>query len=135
MLSSIYNNSKYLEKALDGTWLRNKIIDQNLANNDTPNYKRKTVLFEDCLKEELSISKKKLNTTDERHISGIGGFNNSEPKIVENNETSYRFDGNNVNQDVEMAELYKNTIMFDSLTKQLIDEYEKIKNAIAEGSK
>ena len=30
MFSKLFNDTKYLEKALDGTWLRNKTIDQNI---------------------------------------------------------------------------------------------------------
>ena len=135
LFSKLFNDTKYLEKALDGTWLRNKTIDQNIANVDTPNYKRKAVLFEDCLRDELNSSKVKLNKTDEKHISGIGKFNTSAPRIVEDKSYSYRFDGNNVNQDMEMADLYKNTIMNDALARQLIDEYEKIKSTIIEGGK
>ena len=134
MLSNIYNNFKYLENALDGTWLRNKTIDQNIANVDTPNYKRKAVLFEDYLRKELNTPDKRLNITNEKHIPGIGNINNK-PRIVEDKKLSYRFDGNNVNEDVEMAGLAKNTIMYDALTRQLIDEYDKIKNAIIEGGK
>lgn len=135
MLGKLFNDTKYLEKALDGTWLRNKIIDQNIANVDTPNYKKKAVLFEDCLRDELNRNKMKLYKTDEKHTSGIGKLNTSMPRIVEDKSYSFRFDGNNVNQDTEMAELYKNTIMYDAITRQLIDEYEKIKNAIVEGGK
>lgn len=135
MLSRIYNDSKYLENALDGTWLRNKAIDENIANADTPNYKRKDVMFEDYLREELNTSNSKLNTTNEKHLSGIGSLYDNRLRITEDKKLSYRFDGNNVNSDVENANLAKNYIMYDALTNQLINEYEKIKNAIIEGSK
>ena len=49
--------------------------------------------------------------------------------------TSYRFDGNNVNIETETADLAKNTIMYDALIRQVINEFDKIKNVISEGSK
>lgn len=135
MLSSIYSTTNFLKKALDGTWARNKVISQNIANVDTPNYKKKSIVFEDYLKRELSSSKKGLETTNDKHISGIGAFEDDKPKIVEHNNSSYRFDGNNVNIDVETGNLAKNTIMHEALVKQITDEYEKVKNAIIEGGK
>ena len=73
--------------------------------------------------------------TNNKHIPGIGTFKDYEPKVVEDKSSSYRFDGNNVNIDVETGNLAKNTIMHEALIKQLIDEYDKVKNAIIEGGK
>lgn len=42
---------------------------------------------------------------------------------------------NNVNIDTESANLAKNTIMYNALVSQTIDEFDKIKNVINEGSK
>jgi len=134
MLWKIDSTTNFLKKALDGTWYRNKVISQNIANVDTPKYKRKSVVFEDYLKQELS-SNKGLELTNNKHIPGIGTFKDYEPKVVEDKSSSYRFDGNNVNIDVETGNLAKNTIMHEALIKQLIDEYDKVKNAIIEGGK
>lgn len=135
MLEKLYSSTNILEKALNGTWTRNKIISQNISNVDTPNYKRKEVMFEDYLKQELYENKQRLVTTNEKHIKGLGMKTEFVPKIIEDKSTSYRFDGNNVNIDTESAELSKNVIMYDALVRQITDEYEKVKNAIIEGSK
>ncbi|WP_416198050.1 MAG: Flagellar basal body rod protein FlgB [Sporanaerobacter sp.] len=135
MIDNLFSNTNILEKALSGTWIRNKIISKNISNVDTPNYKRKEVLFEDYLKQELSENNQKLVTTNEKHIKGLGMKSEFIPKIIEDKSTSYRFDGNNVNIDTESAELSKNVIMYDALVRQITDEYEKVKNAIIEGSK
>ncbi len=133
MLNSLYNNIDFYKKALDGTWERNKAISSNLANVNTPNYKRKTVDFEEQLKKSINRNQVELMTTNERHIKN----NNSEfsPFINIDNSMSYRIDGNNVNIDTENAELAKNTIMYNALIKQVSDEFKKIKNVISEGSK
>ena len=128
-----YNNIDFYKKALDGTWKRNKAITHNIANENTPNYKRKIVTFEDQLKQSIKNNKISLRTTNEKHI-GISkdSFN---PLELEDKSVSYRIDGNNVNIDTESADLAKNTIMYDALTKQITDEFSKIKNVITEGSK
>jgi len=40
VLNQINNNINILNKALDGLWLRDKVINQNISNVNTPNYKR-----------------------------------------------------------------------------------------------
>lgn len=93
------------------------------------------MVFEDYLKQEISNGDKGLNMTNDKHIPGVDGFGEVHPQIVEQKNSSYRFDGNNVNGDVEMANLAKNTIMHEALVKQITDEYQKVKDAIVEGGK
>lgn len=133
MLGTIYNNIDFFKMALDGTWERNKAITNNIANENTPNYKRKIVTFEDQLNQSLHKNKVNLRKTHEKHIgSGTSHFT---PRVMEDKSTSYRIDGNNVNIDMETADLAKNSIMYDALIKQVIGEFDKIKNVINEGSK
>ncbi len=133
MITGAYNKIDFYKKALDGTWERNKSISQNISNENTPNYKRKIVSFEDQLKQSLNKNKINLDTTHNKHIQ-IGPKNFS-PILSEDKSTSYRLDGNNVNIDTESADLAKNKIMYDGLINQVIGEFDKIKNVITEGSK
>ena len=52
--SNAYNYIDVLSKAADYSWTRNEIITNNLANVDTPGYKRKDVTFESYLIQELT---------------------------------------------------------------------------------
>ncbi|WMM26629.1 flagellar basal body rod protein FlgB [Tissierella sp. MB52-C2] len=133
MFKGMYNNINFYQKALDGTWERNKAISHNIANENTPNYKRKVVAFEEQLTESIKSKKINLAKTHENHI-GIGKDTFS-PVVTEDKSISYRIDGNNVNIDTESADLAKNTIMYDALVRQIIGEFDKIKNVITEGSK
>lgn len=133
MIKGVYNNIDFYKKALDGTWERNKAITHNMANENTPNYKRKIVTFEDQLKKSISTNKTTLVKTNDKHID-IGATHFT-PRIIEDKALSYRIDGNNVNIDTEAADLAKNSIMYDALIKQVIAEFDKIKNVINEGSK
>lgn len=133
MFSGIYKNIDFYKKALDGTWERNKAITSNLANVNTPNYKRKTVDFEEQLKKSMDKGHIELTTTDKNHIKNNNS--NFSSSINMKNLMSNRIDGNNVNIDTENAELAKNTIMYNALTKQISDEFKKIKTVISEGSR
>lgn len=133
MLKGIYNNIDLYKKALNGTWQRNNAISNNIANENTPNYKRKIVSFEDQLKKSMENRSINLKTTHLNHISKPN--QDLQPKIREDKSVSYRIDGNNVNIDTETADLAKNTIMYDALIRQVMGEFEKIKNVITEGSK
>ncbi len=132
-MRQVFNNIDFYKKALDGISLRNTAISHNIANANTPNYKRKVVVFEEQLKAAMEKRQVSLRTTHERHI---GNRKTSfQPRILEDRSLSYRPDGNNVNIDTEAADLAKNQIMYNALINQVIGEFEKIKNVITEGSK
>lgn len=129
----MFKNINFYKKALDGLSVRNTVISHNIANVNTPNYKRKTVVFEDQLKESIEKRRVSLKTTHKKHISNSSS--SFQPLIFEDKSLSYRTDGNNVNIDTEAAELAKNQIMYNAVINQVIGEFEKIKNVITEGSK
>ncbi len=131
MLNGLYNNIDFYKKALDGTWDRNKAINSNLANINTPNYKRKTVSFEEQLKNSIDKKNIELKRTNEKHIKNKS--QESASLFEMKNLMSNRIDGNNVNIDTENAELAKNTIMYNALIQQISGEFRKVKNIISEG--
>ena len=55
--TDVYNYIDVLDKAADASSLRNKTIANNIANVDTPNYKRQDVSFASNLQEALKNSK------------------------------------------------------------------------------
>lgn len=124
-----------MEKGLDTASLRNSVFANNLANVDTPDFKRSDVVFEDELRKAIA-GKQKIEgwVTNEKHIP-IGGRSAADvsPKVVLRNDTSMRNDGNNVDIDREMSALAKNTIMFTTVTQLLNGELSKLKSAIFEG--
>lgn len=135
MIEKLYEKNNLLEKSLNASWARNEVISQNLANVDTPNYKRKDVTFEEYLNDSLDSKRLEGNTTNERHIP-IKSKNTDKikPEITQDNsDTSMRIDGNNVDIDSEMAYLAKNTIQYNSLIQMINSNYSRIKNVISEG--
>ncbi|MBC8063048.1 MAG: flagellar basal body rod protein FlgB [Clostridiaceae bacterium] len=131
-MNIISNSTQILEKALDSSWKRNEVISNNIANVDTPNFKRSGVRFEDVLTQVLDKNEIELNTSDPRHITLSP--KNLDPKIeVDNKELKYRLDGNNVDIEGEMAELAKNSIKYNSLAQSVSGAYKKMKHVISEG--
>ena len=107
-----------LNKAMDASSLRNDVIADNIANVDTPGFKRREVLFEEKLQRALVGAEQKkllLTKTQRRHLQiGVKTYN-IEPEVLRQNNTTFRNDGNNVDIDFEMAENTKNKLLYDAL--------------------
>jgi len=134
MLNGITDNTYILEKSLDATWKRNEVISNNIANVDTPNFKRSNVSFEGELNKALDSNAFDLSTTDKRHIS----LKNSDISIkVDQDHASlqYRLDGNNVDIESEMADMAKNSVRYNTLVQKVSGEYKKLKYVISEGKR
>lgn len=126
-----------LERALDASSLRHNVISNNIANVDTPGFKRSDVLFEDQLKMAIqgsSPSKISGYITNSRHIP-IGDSKSAlvTPIVKVQDDTSQRNDGNNVDIDSEMAKLAENTLWYQTLSSQMNDEFSLLKTAINGG--
>lgn len=133
MISNMFNTG-LLEKSLDAAVLRNEAINQNIANVDTPDYKRKSVEFEDALADARSYGAN-LNRTHPRHMPvGNVDLAKQEPKITEDNKWGVaRLDQNEIDPNVEMAELAKNTIRYNTLIQRINSSLANIRSVINDG--
>lgn len=125
--SPVFNT---LEKGLNGSALRHRTISQNIANVDTPNYKAKKVSFEHTLNEAMNRSLRAYRT-DQRHFEF--STSSSEPIITRSNSTVYNHNSNNVDIDVEMADLAKNQIYYNALIERLNGSFSSLNTAIKGG--
>ncbi|OWZ84222.1 flagellar basal body rod protein FlgB [Natranaerobius trueperi] len=126
-----------LGNSLNTTTKRHEVISNNIANVNTPGYKKQSVEFESILQDKINFdSQIRGKTTSDKHLP-IGSPNNAtdvEPKVITENTTSMRNDENNVDIDTEMARLSKNTIKHQTLTRQLSGELNKLRTAIQGGN-
>ncbi|MCW2277948.1 flagellar basal body rod protein FlgB [Heliophilum fasciatum] len=126
---------RMLEQGLDAAALRHRVISNNLANVDTPGYKRQEVAFEDELAQALRQERSGLvgKTSNPRHLP-INGVENADvkPKMITVNDEVFRNDKNNVDIDKEMAVLAKNTLWYDALITRTAGRLAGIKNVIRE---
>ena len=126
--SNAFNYINILDKAADASALRGSAIANNLANVDTPNYKRQDVDFESVLQRELGSyqSQYKSNAARVKRINGnlqsleVGTYTDMVGY-------SYRLDKNNVDVDTENVELAANTEKYNGLIDGITSEFERLK--------
>ncbi len=120
--SNAFNYINVLDKAADASWKRNEVINNNIANVDTPGYKRKDVQFEAYLMSALvgdgslekRVGRADLNRLDASVYTDYSGL-------------SYRLDGNNVDIDTESANLAENQIRYYALLDSMTQEFNRLK--------
>ena len=128
--SGVFDYADVLNKAADASWLRHQAIANNIANIDTPYYKRQDVDFESVLEYELrhfqyepldvKVKNVHLNRLD------VGTYTDME-------NYSYRIDKNNVDVDQEASQLAKNQIKYQGLVNSMTQEFSRTKTAIGNG--
>jgi flagellar basal-body rod protein FlgB len=119
-----------LQKSLDVASLRNEVLADNIANVNTPGFKRKEVIFEDKIRNAMAGNNSKLNLTDDRHIQAQDNNAQLEPEIKKMDDLSYRNDENNVDIDVESAKMAKNIVLYDFLGQSMSNELKLLRIAI-----
>lgn len=139
MLSRLFDETiiGVLKKGIEGTNLRHEAISNNIANVDTPKYKRATVQFEEQLKRALRGGGIIGQRTHESHfvIGGPESIDFVRPRVDIDNHTRFRADKNNVNIDEEMADLAENSEKNIEFTELLIRKYSGISNVIQTAGK
>jgi flagellar basal-body rod protein FlgB len=93
-----------LEVAIKGTEARQSVLSNNLANVNTPNFKRSDVSFQGALASALGSANGDTATVDDTELT-----------TTTDSASSMRADGNNVDVDTESANLAKNQLLFDSV--------------------
>lgn len=126
-----------LERTLDASSLRQKVLSNNIANIDTPNFKRSDVSFQDALSKALSPGDTlEGRITDPRHIKiNSTELDDVKPTVYQEKSTSLRSDGNNVDIDAEMTNLAENQILYNTMIQQLNAKFGLLKYAISEGKR
>ncbi|MBO5258990.1 MAG: flagellar basal body rod protein FlgB [Agathobacter sp.] len=125
--SNAYDYVNILDKAADASWIRENLIANNIANVDTPGYKRQDLEFEELLKNELGRSQyisldKKVRNADLSQLN---------PDVFTDYAGySYRLDENNVDIDVEQVELASEQIKYQALTTSISSEFERMQTVI-----
>ena len=113
-------------KTAEASWLREEVLTNNIANVDTPNYKRQDVEFTTYLKSALEQAGTPASTltqkVNEANLSGI-----TTRTYTENTTLSYRMDGNNVDLSTENAELAAEQINYNALIDSMNNEFTRMK--------
>lgn len=134
MLERAFSSINLKNKALDGSWLRNSLITNNLANANTPGFKRQDVNFQQVLQDFLGQGSLRMVRTNPMHMPlGQDAAENLSFSVNKEAGTSVRRDENNVNVDTEMAELAKNQIYYTAVVDSINSDIKRLRTAIKEG--
>ncbi len=125
--SNVFSYVNVLNKAADASWLREETIANNIANVNTPGYKRKDVDFQSVLRNELGNMKYQTLDSKVEHAD-LSRLDAS--VYVDSANYSYRIDKNNVDVDVENVELASEKLRYDALTDSMTQEFARLKSVM-----
>ena len=119
-----------LKASADYSAIRNEVLSSNIANINTPNYKRQDVSFESVLSSAVAKAgsssqslTRVVRNIDYRHVA---------PTVyTDNSSLSYRIDGNNVDIDTEEVELASNQLYAQGVFDSITQNFNRIKSALS----
>lgn len=109
-------STEMLTRLMEVSDIRHRVISQNLANVNTPGYQRLVVNFEDELAKELH--------------DAAGVDLTREPEITADKTLPSRADGNNVDIDLELGELQRNAMLYQTYSQLLAAQFATMRLAI-----
>ena len=116
-----------LDRAADAAWQRNEAISNNIANVDTPGYKRQDVAFESELRRALGNNK--YQTMDDK-VANVN-LNRLHGRVYTDYANySYRLDGNNVDIENENVMLAENQLKYQGLISSINQEFTNLKTVM-----
>ena len=116
-----------LNRAADAAWQRNEAISNNIANVDTPGYKRQDVAFESVLQKALGNNR--YESMDEK-VSNINLSRLRGRAYVDYANYSYRLDGNNVDIENENVMLAENQLKYRGLISSINQEFTNLQTVM-----
>ena len=105
-----------LEAAMRAANLRQTVIANNIANLDTPGYRRQDVQFTDILSKAIEADQTELGEV--------------EPKIITPGTTELNEKGNDVDLDMEIGEMIKTSGQYKTYVRLLARLYRRIDMAM-----
>ena len=129
--SNAYDYINVLDRTADASWTRNEVIGNNIANVNTPGYKRQDVDFENELQQALGDSRYVTMDSKVRNAMRRG----LKPRLYTDHiNYSYRLDGNNVDIDTENVELAANQLKYQGIIAGIRSEFSNLQAAMKGGT-
>jgi flagellar basal-body rod protein FlgB len=126
-----------LSNAIAGADLEQNAIAENLANANTPNYRRQTVSFKDALAaaagDPASSDQLAMATNSDRQFAiGSSAPQPFDPQMQVDDTDQMRVDGSNVDLDQETAQLAQNSGYSQTMSQLLQVQFMRLREAITE---
>lgn len=112
------NAFRVLEQGMSVLWQKTQILSMNITNADTPNYNCKYLDFAGILREKL-----RSNGTVDTEINLV-------QRLYIDRVTDDQPDGNNVDHDVQQAELARTQIQYDALISSMDSNFSRVRTAM-----
>lgn len=109
-----------LVRMLAASELRAKVISSNIANQNTPGYKRRVVSFEEKLRQALESPRP-------ARLDAIL------PEVSIDEQTPARADGNNVALELELNALRENRLLYETYATMLEAHFNLMDQAVTGG--
>ena len=127
--TNVFDYTNILDKAADASWMRENVITNNIANIDTPGYKRQDVDFESVL--QKALGKTIYSSLDKK----VRELNQDLGKLTTTSYTdaanySYRLDRNNVDENTENAELASESLRYQLLTTAITNNFSRMQTVL-----
>lgn len=127
--TNVFDYTNILDKAAAASWMRENVITNNIANIDTPGYKRQDVDFESVL--QKALGKTKYSSLDKK----VRELNQDLGKLTTTSYTdaanySYRLDRNNVDENTENAELASESLRYQLLTTAITNNFSRMQTVL-----
>lgn len=121
-MAQLFNTTSFrlLEQGLNVLKQQQNIIAQNIANQDTPDYKCKYLYFGGVLKDKLDAAENSRYKKQLEIASAV---------YVDEN-TKDQPDGNNVDTDTQNGLFTKNGLMYQELINQMNSEFNLMRTAM-----
>ena len=121
-----------LHRSMNVNLLRQDVIANNIANSDTPNFKRTVVNFETQLRDALLPNDHRgrlaAARTDSQHIPFRTKLNYQDvrPRRVLDFQTSSKNNDNNVDIEVESSNLLNTQLLYTLLTTSVSEMFQRV---------
>jgi len=121
-----------LQSAIGAAEMRQRVISNNVANDDTPKFKRSDVTFEQLLDQTMGNGVPVLagKRTNSRHIPIGSASSTPAAKIVTDENSVMNNNSNNVDIDREMSLLAENQLTYNFYVQQLNHDFKMMRTAI-----
>ncbi len=116
-----------LDRAADAAWQRNEAISNNIANVDTPGYKRQDVAFESVLQQALGNNR--YESMDDK-VANVDLSRLRGRAYLDYANYSYRLDGNNVDIENENVMLAENQLKYQGLISSINQEFTNLQTVM-----
>lgn len=110
-----------LESGIKAEELRQRTVASNIANIETPGYRRVDIRFEDLLAKAMKSQPG-------------AGLDDLEPEIFQPGTTMVKPNGNDVNMEMEIGEMLKNSFRQTAFVRLLRKKFAQVEEAVNTGA-